>query len=73
LRQRATARKVVLAVSRYEADPCSMRGEPLIDLELGPRLSPMKHAHKPRMPALLLPGKDDERCPSVNPRSFSSL
>jgi dipeptidyl aminopeptidase/acylaminoacyl peptidase len=49
--------------SGYYADPYSMEGKPEENRELMLRLSPMAHIEAACAPALLIQGKDDQRCP----------
>jgi dipeptidyl aminopeptidase/acylaminoacyl peptidase len=49
--------------SGYYADPYSMEGKPEANRELMLRLSPMARIESACAPALLIQGKDDQRCP----------
>jgi dipeptidyl aminopeptidase/acylaminoacyl peptidase len=49
--------------SGYYADPYSMEGKPEENRDLMLRLSPMAHIERACAPALLIQGKEDQRCP----------
>ena len=56
--------------SGFYADPDAIGDVPHRARERHQTLSPMKHAHKARTPALVLQGKDDQRCPIGQAEEF---